>query len=321
MSTVNRPFAILKDLLPPRDKPRREKPDGSPTQGEGKPARSAEARQRPPKRGEGQTAARQPAPVPKPEAGHLDPAGGAGAPRGGQRGRGGPPRHRPAPGPAKARETVQPDPAVEAAKAEEAAKAAKAAERAQKQRQLADEGLRALSERYPNLFDRQQPVPLAIGIHKPLLEAARTGELPATVAAVRAAIGRWTSSTPYLAVLGAEAPRIGLDGEPDGAVTAEQAAAASTWLEKRRAQQKARPPRHKRKGGPRGPGKGPAASAAAPPAAPTAQTGTETPTPPAPSPSSDAPGAPGAPAPEAATASEVPSVANAPWDDESPPQS
>lgn len=243
---MNRPFAILKDLLPPREKPaadRRQPAHKKPGQGRrhGNPAAEA-------------LAATGATPATLPMGDTSPPAAAAVSPR--QPGKGGNPQRsgtrRPKP-PRPAHDTASPSPQAAAGivaptTPPDPEQARKAAERAAKQRALADEGLAALVAAHPHLFNRQQPVPLAIGIHKPLLEAAKAEQLAASVAAVRAAIGRWTSSRQYLAVMLEDATRVNLAGEPEGVVTAEQAEAAKTWLEKRQARYASKPRGGKGKG-------------------------------------------------------------------------
>ena len=257
---MNRPFAILKDLLPQREKPAAERRQPAPKKS------GQERRKDPRPQAEGTVAAATAAaPVP---------ATSTDAPRqpsrpgshGQARGRRQPGR-RPQAAPAPEAAPASPTPDLPATTSPDPEQARKAAERAAKQRALADEGLAALVASHPGLFDRQAPVPLAIGIHKPLLDAARDGQLSASVAAVRAAIGRWTSSRQYLAVMLDGAVRVNLAGEPEGTVTTEQASAAQTWLEKRKARFAGKPRgQAKGKAGGKGRNPKPAVSASTEPA-------------------------------------------------------
>src|SRR5690554_4681304 len=231
---VNRPFAVLKDLLPPELLP------AEPTPGRGRKRSDAK---------------RSEAPAAK-----KGSAKGAGAPAleqqarpGGNKARAKPskPGNRNKPQRAQAEPQNQtkarpqnPPPPAETPEAIEQRR--KAAERAEQRRALANEGLAVLSEHYPTLFNRQQPVPLAIGIHKPLVAAAREGSLPVPVAAVRAAMGRWTGSWNYLGVMTEGATRLDLEGNPAGTVDAEQAEAARQTLAERRARQQNRRPKGKK---------------------------------------------------------------------------
>lgn len=226
---MNRPFAVLKDMLPPREKPQEanakkrtgnkpERHHRHETQTKDKPAAAAAPAAKPAKR-----------PVPKAA----------------------PAASRPAPAaPVKAPVLTEEQAAARLA---EQQKRQAAAERFRRNSAKAEEGLTALIAAYPSVFDRSNPRPLAIGIHKELLAASREGRLAAPTSAIRMAIDRWTGSREYLAGLVQAAPRVNLQGEPDGEVTAEQAETARQTLEKReqrrQARQKAaaeRPPRNRR---------------------------------------------------------------------------
>lgn len=226
---MNRPFAILKDLLPTRDKPAREKPAA-----ERRPAASGNKSKSDRRKTSGT------APESRPQ---RDPANANAAPSPAKRvdtqtdrrpaatrGRpGGPRQEERKPRPAGQRQQAPATPV-------DPEQARKAAERAAKMRALADEGLNALQAHHPGLFNALKVKPLAIGIHKPLLDSARVGTLGgASVAAVRAAIGRWTNSRHYLQALQADAVRVALDGSPAGVVDTEQAAAAQAILDERAA--------------------------------------------------------------------------------------
>ncbi len=250
---MNRPFAVLKDLLPPELLPAedsgtrgRKRHDASrrdaPADKGARPAKSArpgEARSRGDKSRNPQNAKAPGKPGKSPAEGHAArPAaeGGAHPParpdHQGNRPARAAKHGKPAPAPREAAPPAETPEAIEQRR--------KAAERAEQQRALANEGITVLSERYPALFNRNQPVPLAIGIHKPLVEAAREGQLPVSVAAIRAAMGRWTGSWPYLAIMTEGAVRIDLDGNPAGTVDAEQAEAAKQTLTQRRSRQQPR---------------------------------------------------------------------------------
>lgn len=86
--------------------------------------------------------------------------------------------------------------------------------------------LNQLMEQYPVFRDGK---PLAIGIHKALLEAQPDLEKNA----VRIAMRQHTQSTRYLKGVVEGAPRLDLAGNPDGTVTAEQQAQAVATLKER----------------------------------------------------------------------------------------
>lgn len=212
---MNRPFAVLKDMLPPREKPQEanakkrtgtkpERHHRHETQAKDKPAAAAPAA-KPAKR-----------PVPKAAQAASRPAPAA-----------------PVKTPVLTEEQV-------AARLAEQQKRQAAAERFRRNSAKAEEGLTALIATYPAVFDRANPRPLAIGIHKELLAAAREGRLAAPTSAIRMAIDRWTGSREYLAGLLESVARVNLQGEPDGEVTAAQADTARQTLEKREQRRQAR---------------------------------------------------------------------------------
>jgi len=213
---VNRPFAVLKDMLPPREKPQEanakkragnkpERHHRQETQAKDKPAAAAAPAAKPARR-----------PTPKPAQAASRPA-------------------RPAPvkAPVLTEEQV-------AARLAEQQKRQAAAERFRRNTAKAEEGLAALIAAYPSVFDRANTRPLAIGIHKELLAASREGHLAVPTSAIRMAIDRWTGSREYLVGLVEAAPRVNLQGEPDGEVTAAQADTARQTLEKREQRRQAR---------------------------------------------------------------------------------
>ncbi len=82
-----------------------------------------------------------------------------------------------------------------------------------------------LAEVYPACFDWERPRPLKLGIHKDLL-AAGFGGAGVKPAEIRRALGRYCNRPRYRKTLRAGANRVDLDGQPAGAVTAEEAEAA-----------------------------------------------------------------------------------------------
>lgn len=85
-----------------------------------------------------------------------------------------------------------------------------------------------LRKRYPNLF-AAVPVPLKVGIHLDLLERHPELDVPG----LKRALTLHCRSPRYQRKLVAGAARVDLDGNPDGSVTAEQAARALEMLEVR----------------------------------------------------------------------------------------
>ena len=82
-----------------------------------------------------------------------------------------------------------------------------------------------LAEAYPLCFDWDHPRPLKIGIHKDLL-AAGFGGAGVKPAEIKRALGRYCNRARYRKTLRAGSDRVDLDGQPAGAVTAEEAEAA-----------------------------------------------------------------------------------------------
>ncbi len=77
---------------------------------------------------------------------------------------------------------------------------------------------------YPACFDRSQPRPLKLGIHKDLIAAGHP------LKDVRRMLWRYCSRRAYLKAMLAGAPRIDLEGQPAGAVSEEDAANAQSVL-------------------------------------------------------------------------------------------
>ena len=96
--------------------------------------------------------------------------------------------------------------------------------------------LHAMVQRWPQCFysDGQRRRPLKIGIAK---EIFATGDFDARVLA--RVMGFYCRNVGYLRACTAGALRIGLDGEPAGEVSPEQAQLARTWLRQRKEKAKA----------------------------------------------------------------------------------
>lgn len=77
---------------------------------------------------------------------------------------------------------------------------------------------------YPACFDWTAPRPLKLGIHRDLIAAGHPSRV------VRAALGVYCSRRAYLKTLRAGVPRLDLQGQPAGAVTADEAAEARARL-------------------------------------------------------------------------------------------
>jgi sRNA-binding protein len=87
--------------------------------------------------------------------------------------------------------------------------------------------LAELRERYPKAFpaEPEAAMPLAIHIHKALIADGYARK------AVAESLGLYANAPAYLAALAAGKPRVGLDGEPSGEVTAAQRELAAAQLE------------------------------------------------------------------------------------------
>jgi hypothetical protein len=86
-----------------------------------------------------------------------------------------------------------------------------------------------LAETYPACFDWERPRPLKIGAYRDLL-AAGFADGSAPVAALKRALARYCHRPRYWNALRAGADRVDLTGQPAGAVTEEEAAAARADL-------------------------------------------------------------------------------------------
>ena len=86
-----------------------------------------------------------------------------------------------------------------------------------------------LAETYPLCFDWERPRPLKIGAYRDLL-AAGFADGSAPVAALKRALARYCHRPRYWNALRAGADRVDLTGQPAGAVTEEEAAAARADL-------------------------------------------------------------------------------------------
>jgi hypothetical protein len=91
-----------------------------------------------------------------------------------------------------------------------------------------------LMEAYPLAFPRPSaaPVPLAIGIHRAILEAVRGQHSTNTL---KVFLARWTGAPAYLAALAAGEPRRNLDGTLVGVPTEDERIRAAETIETRKA--------------------------------------------------------------------------------------
>ena len=75
-----------------------------------------------------------------------------------------------------------------------------------------------LMDAYPNVFSRDNPKPLKIGIQEDLVADDKVSRTK-----IKRALASYVRSPQYLRSFAEDADRIGLDGEPAGKVTAEEA--------------------------------------------------------------------------------------------------
>jgi ProP effector len=87
--------------------------------------------------------------------------------------------------------------------------------------------IKVLCEQFPQTFSRRGPLPLKIGIYADVL-AALSGALEPRD--LKSALRAYTSNAGYLRALSAGAPRVGLDGNEAGTVTAQDEAVAKERL-------------------------------------------------------------------------------------------
>lgn len=97
-----------------------------------------------------------------------------------------------------------------------------------------------LQKHFPSTFPKNPApkLPLKIGIHQDLLAKAK--DLGLEEAAITEAVKTWCRGTRYWAAIVEDAPRIDLEGQPAGAVSARDAALARS-LENRRKARQAKP--------------------------------------------------------------------------------
>ena len=93
-----------------------------------------------------------------------------------------------------------------------------------------------LAELFPACFDRENPRPLKIDIHRDLMAAGHDR------IAVKRALGRYCKADRYRKALQIGAARIDLHGQPAGAVTEREAAHARSLVEARAAARESLPP-------------------------------------------------------------------------------
>lgn len=144
----------------------------------------------------------------------------------------------------------------------------KAAEQAkrEKNRKANLAAMQLLLDAYPEVFNLDNARPLKIGIHEALAE---DGKLSKTK--IRRALATYVRQTAYLKVLVEGADRVGLQGEAEGSVSADESSHAQEELGKRQARRK--PQQNRRKPGPKGPRQGPHRNTKGPAKAPRSSQG------------------------------------------------
>src|SRR3546814_6738418 len=77
--------------------------------------------------------------------------------------------------------------------------------------------LEQLSKKYPMVFDRENPIPLALGIHRSIRGAIESGQIECSSPSITyVALRSWTRRTPYIRTLVKGGERFHLRGEPEG---------------------------------------------------------------------------------------------------------
>src|SRR3546814_6886140 len=74
--------------------------------------------------------------------------------------------------------------------------------------------LEQLSKKYPMVFDRENPIPLALGIHRSIRGAIESGQIECSSPSITyVALRSWTRRNPYLRALVKGGERFNLRGE------------------------------------------------------------------------------------------------------------
>ncbi len=100
-----------------------------------------------------------------------------------------------------------------------------------------------LVELWPELFNREKPKPLKVGIPDDLIQDIAIRELAFGAGALRAAVASYVQSPRYYRALMAGGARYDLKGQPCGEVTPQEQKEAETRLMMLNERQKARKPR------------------------------------------------------------------------------
>ena len=101
-------------------------------------------------------------------------------------------------------------------------------------------GILALSEAFPEIFNRNRPKPLALGITQQLAQARRSGALNISVLVQRAAMNAWVNSIPYHRSMALTPCRYNLDGSSFGLISDDHRQRAIDKLKAFRKAKKAR---------------------------------------------------------------------------------
>src|SRR3546814_18683238 len=73
------------------------------------------------------------------------------------------------------------------------------------------------------VFDRENPIPLALGIHRSIRGAIESGQIECSSPSITyVALRSWTRRNPYLRALVKGGERFNLRGEPEGEVTQDE---------------------------------------------------------------------------------------------------
>ena len=93
--------------------------------------------------------------------------------------------------------------------------------------------IKRLVEHWPELFNREAPKPLKVGILHDVIADIDARGIQFGTGSLKAALAGYTQSTSYLRALSSGGQRYDLTGQPAGEVTPEQQTIAAATLEKR----------------------------------------------------------------------------------------
>lgn len=135
--------------------------------------------------------------------------------------------------PEKPTEATASTPEQAAAKPAKDAPAKAQAAKSKKTAKARSRKIKRLSEHWPELFNREQPKPLKVGILHDAIADIEARGIQFGTGSLKAALAGYTQSASYLRALSSGGHRYDLTGQPAGEVTPEQQTIAAATLEKR----------------------------------------------------------------------------------------